>query len=97
MRRMTRRRDQGSWSAGVGYDGRGYVFADESGRYRPEEWAQPRRDAYATKADSRDRRRAMGRRDGGERAPLRRRRWDAVRIVHAKRGKATRAGPVAVL
>lgn len=26
--------------AGLGVDGRGYVLADESGRYRPEEWAR---------------------------------------------------------
>lgn len=84
--------------AGIGYDGRGYVLADESGRYRPEEWARRVASAYAThRADAVIAEGNQGgemvasvlRSAGGARMP--------VRIVHAKRGKATRAEPVAVL
>lgn len=84
--------------AGVGYDGRGYVLADESGRYRPEEWARKVASAYAThKADAviaehnygGDMVAAVLRACGSASLP--------VRTVSAKRGKATRAEPVAVL
>ena len=84
--------------AGIGYDGRGYVLADESGRYRPEEWARKVASAYAThKADAVI---AEGN-QGGEMIGAVLRACGAstlpVRTVHAKRGKATRAEPVAVL
>lgn len=84
--------------AGIGYDGRGYVLADESGRYRPEEWA--RRVASAFAAHKADAVIAEGN-QGGEMvsAVLRACGSSAlpVRTVHASRGKATRAEPVAVL
>lgn len=84
--------------AGIGYDGRGYVIADESGRYRPEEWARRVASAFAThKADAVI---AEGN-QGGEMIGAVLRACGAstlpVRTVHAKRGKATRAEPVAVL
>lgn len=84
--------------AGVGYDGRGYVIADESGRYRPEEWARKVASAYAThKADAV----LAESNQGGEMVGAVLRACGAaglpVRTVHAKRGKATRAEPVAVL
>lgn len=84
--------------AGIGYDGRGYVLADESGRYRPEEWARRVASAYAThRADAVI---AEGNQGGEMVASVLRSAGGAgmpVRIVHAKRGKATRAEPVAVL
>ena len=84
--------------AGIGYDGRGYILADESGRYRPEEWARKVASAYAThRADAVI---AEGNQGGEMVASVLRSAGGAgmpVRIVHAKRGKATRAEPVAVL
>jgi len=84
--------------AGIGYDGRGYVLADESGRYRPEEWARRVASAYAMhRADAVI---AEGNQGGEMVASVLRSAGGAgmpVRIVHAKRGKATRAEPVAVL
>ena len=84
--------------AGIGYDGRGYVLADESGRYRPEEWARRVASAYTThRADAVI---AEGNQGGEMVASVLRSAGGAgmpVRIVHAKRGKATRAEPVAVL
>lgn len=84
--------------AGIGYDGRGYILADESGRYRPEEWARRVASAYhAHKADAVI---AEGN-QGGEMVGAVLRAYGSaglpVRTVHAKRGKATRAEPVAVL
>ena len=84
--------------AGIGYDGRGYVLADESGRYRPEEWARRVASAYAAhKADAVI---AEGNQGGEMVAAVLRAYGSAglpVRTVHARRGKATRAEPVAVL
>ena len=84
--------------AGIGYDGRGYILADESGRYRPEEWARKVASAYTThRADAVI---AEGNQGGEMVASVLRSAGGAgmpVRIVHAKRGKATRAEPVAVL
>ena len=83
--------------AGVGHDGRAYVLADASGRYRPEEWARTalalyrehRADAIVAEANN-----------GGEMVAATLRVHDRganVRTVHATRGKATRAEPVAAL
>ncbi len=84
--------------AGIGYDGRGYILADESGRYRPEEWARRVASAYTThRADAVI---AEGNQGGEMVGAVLRACGSAalpVRIVHAKRGKATRAEPVAVL
>jgi predicted phage terminase large subunit-like protein len=84
--------------AGIGYDGRGYILADESGRYRPEEWARKVASAYhAHKADAV----IAESNQGGEMVGAVLRAYGSaglpVRTVHAKRGKATRAEPVAVL
>lgn len=84
--------------AGIGYDGRGYVLDDLSGRYRPEEWARRVASAYAAhKADAVI---AEGN-QGGEMVGAVLRACGAptlpVRMVHAKRGKALRAEPIAVL
>ena len=83
--------------AGIGHDGRAYVLADASGRYRPEEWARTalalyrehRADAIVAEANN-----------GGEMVAATLRVHDRganVRTVHATRGKATRAEPVAAL
>ena len=84
--------------AGIGYDGRGYILADESGRYRPEKWARKVASAYhAHKADAV----IAESNQGGEMVGAVLRAYGSaglpVRTVHAKRGKATRAEPVAVL
>lgn len=84
--------------AGIGYDGRGYILADESGRYRPEEWA--RRVASAFAAHKADAVIAEGNQGGEMVASVLRACGSSalpVRTVHASRGKATRAEPVAVL
>jgi predicted phage terminase large subunit-like protein len=83
--------------AGLGHDGRVYVLADASGRYRPEEWARAalalyrehRADAIVAEANN-----------GGEMVAATLRVHDRaanVRTVHATRGKAIRAEPVAAL
>lgn len=83
--------------AGLGTDGRGYVLADRSGRYKPDGWARRAVEAYHE--FSADRIVAEGN-QGGEMVahvigtveqglPL--------RIVHATRGKVTRAEPIAAL
>ena len=83
--------------AGLGADGRGYVLADRSGRFKPDAWARRAVEAYHEfKAD----RIVAEGNQGGEMVahvlgtveqglPL--------RIVHATRGKATRAEPIAAL
>lgn len=83
--------------AGLGTDGRGYVLADRSGRYKPDGWARRAVEAYHEwKAD----RIVAEGNQGGEMVthvigtveqglPI--------RIVHATRGKVTRAEPVAAL
>ena len=83
--------------AALGTDGRGYVLADRSGRYKPDGWARRAVEAYHEW--SADRIVAEGN-QGGEMVthvigtveqglPL--------RIVHATRGKVTRAEPIAAL
>lgn len=83
--------------AALGADGRGYVLADRSGRHKPDAWARRAVEAYHEfKAD---RIIAEGN-QGGEmvshvlgtvQANL------PIRIVHASRGKAARAEPIAAL
>ena len=84
--------------AGIGFDGRGYVVEDLSGRYRPEEWAQIVARAFDRhKADvvvaevnqGGDMVASVMRACGAASLP--------VRTIHAKRGKVLRAEPVAVL
>ena len=83
--------------AGVGHDGRAYVLADASGRYRPEEWARTALALYREhKADAI----VAEANNGGEMVAATLRVHDRganVRTVHATRGKATRAEPVAAL
>lgn len=83
--------------AGLGTDGLGYVLADESGKYRPEEWAQRAVSLY--RSFSADRIVAEVNQGGdmveatiraqGQNIPY--------RAVHASRGKVTRAEPIAAL
>jgi phage terminase large subunit-like protein len=83
--------------AGIGVDGRGYVLADRSGRYKPDEWA---RVAVASFEEFKaDRVIAEGNQGGDMVGHVLRTAWDAVpiRIVHASRGKVARAEPVAAL
>ena len=84
--------------AGIGFDGRGYIIEDLSGRYRPEEWAQIVARAFDRhKADvviaevnqGGDMVASVMRACGAASLP--------VRTIHAKRGKVLRAEPVAVL
>jgi len=83
--------------AAIGEDGRGYVLADRSGRYKPDEWARVAMRAFDEfKAD---RIVAEGNQGGDMVAHVLRTAWaDApIRIVHASRGKVARAEPVAAL
>jgi predicted phage terminase large subunit-like protein len=77
--------------------GRGYVLADESGRYTPEQWARKAVDLYTRhKAD----RIVAEKNQGGDMVEHTIRTVDsrvAYRGVVAKRGKALRAEPVAAL
>jgi predicted phage terminase large subunit-like protein len=83
--------------AGLGYDGRGYVLEDGSGVYSPEAWAarvaylfgQHRADKVVAEINN-----------GGDLVEANLRalhRNLPVRKIHAKRGKALRAEPVAAL
>ncbi len=85
--------------AALGADGRGYVLADESGKYRPEEWARRAISLFDTyDADC-----IVGERNqGGDmvRATVQaqaRGRVIPFRDVTATKGKATRAEPIAAL
>ncbi len=83
--------------AGIGADGIGYVLADRSGRFRPEEWASRAISAFrAHRAD-----RIVGEvNNGGDLVEATLRAVDAslpFRAVSASRGKRIRAEPVAAL
>ena len=83
--------------AARGADGRGYVLADLSGKYSPQEWATKVVGAYKThRAD----RIVIETNQGGDMAEQTLRtvnRHLPITRVHAKRGKVTRAEPVASL
>ena len=83
--------------AGIGHDGRFYVLADYSGRYSPDQWASRAVEAYRThKAD----RIVAERNQGGDLVERTLRTVDrnaAITTVHAMRGKALRAEPIAAL
>jgi phage terminase large subunit-like protein len=83
--------------AAIGVDGRGYVLADRSGRYKPDEWARVAMRAFDE--FQADRIVAEGNQGGDMVAHVLRTAWaDApIRIVHASRGKVARAEPVAAL
>lgn len=83
--------------AGLGEDGIGYVLADESGRFRPEEWAQ--RAVSLFRSYNADRIVAEVN-QGGDMVEATIRSQGAnvpFRAVHASRGKVTRAEPIAAL
>jgi phage terminase large subunit-like protein len=83
--------------AGIGHDRRFYVLADYSGRYSPDQWASRAVEAYRThKAD----RIVAERNQGGDLVERTLRTVDrnaAITTVHAMRGKALRAEPIAAL
>lgn len=83
--------------AGLGVNGRGYVLADRSGRYKPDAWA--RRAVAAYHEFAADRIVAEGN-QGGEMVEHVLSTVEAglpIKIVHASRGKAARAEPIAAL
>ena len=83
--------------AGIGWDNRGYVLKDLSGRFTPDEWA--RRTVKAFDDYKADRIIAEGN-QGGELVRVNLstvRRNLPVRIVHASRSKQARAEPIAAL
>ncbi len=84
-------------AAALGVDGRGYVLADSSGRYSPDQWARKAIEQFdSLKAD----RIVAEGNQGGElvRHTIQSVRRNApVTIVHASRGKQARAEPVAAL
>jgi predicted phage terminase large subunit-like protein len=83
--------------AGLGADGHAYVLEDLSGRYSPSEWARRAVGAYhGRKAD----RIIAESNQGGDLVASNIRTVDdtaAVRLIHASKGKVTRAEPVAAL
>lgn len=89
--------ETGIVAVGVGEDGRGYVLADESGRFRPEEWA--RRAINLRRSLDADR--IIGEvNNGGDMVEATLRAQDRTapyKAVRATRGKAVRAEPVAAL
>lgn len=80
--------------AGLGNDGHGYVLADYSGRYSPDQWAKKVQTAYKTwQAD----RVIAEKNQGGDMVRHTIHSVDNslnVYLVHARRGKATRAEPI---
>lgn len=84
-------------AAGLGQDGRGYVLADASGRYSPNQWATKAVALFdSLKAD-----RIVA--EGNQGGDMVRQTLQSVRpnipvtIVHASRGKQARAEPIAAL
>jgi predicted phage terminase large subunit-like protein len=89
--------ETGIVAAGVGFDGRFYVLDDASGRYSPDQWAS--RVAALYRARSADRV-VVEINQGGDLVTSTLRTVDRtlpITTVHAKRGKALRAEPVAAL
>lgn len=83
--------------AAIDRDGNGFVLADESGRYSPPEWA---RKAIALHSEWSADRIVAEKNQGGDmvEAVIRSQQRNApVTLVHASRGKVTRAEPVAAL
>ncbi len=89
--------ETGIVAVGLGADGFGYVLADESGRYRPEEWARRAVSLYR----SLDADRIIGEvNNGGDliEAAIRAQAADVpYKAVRASKGKVARAEPVAAL
>ena len=89
--------ETGIIACGLGVDGRGYVLADASGKYTPDGWARAAVNLYRSlKAD-----RVVAEKNyGGEKCEATIRAVDKnvpVKMVHATRGKAVLAEPVAAL
>lgn len=83
--------------AAIGYDGRGYVLEDASGKYSPDGWA---RRAVHLAAEHKADRIVAEVNNGGQLVEHTLRTVDrsaAYKAVHASRGKATRAEPIAAL
>lgn len=82
---------------GLGRDGKGYLLADRSGRYSPGDWARQAIKLYDEFGA--DRIIAEGNQGGDmvKHTIQTERKNAAVKIVHASRGKAARAEPVAAL
>lgn len=89
--------ETGIVAAGLGRDGYGYVLKDVSGRYSPGEWAKKAIALY--KEVGADRIVAEGNQGGDMVRHTIQTEWNAapITIVHASRGKAARAEPVAAL
>lgn len=89
--------ETGIVAIGLGKDGNGYVLADESGKFRPEEWAR----RVASLYQSLDADRVIGEvNQGGDMVEATLRAHSPgipYRGVRATRGKAVRAEPVAAL
>jgi len=89
--------ETGIVAVGLGADGNGYVLADDSGRFRPEEWARRVVSMYR----SLDADRVIGEvNNGGDLIESQIRAVDPTvpyKAVRATRGKAVRAEPVAAL
>lgn len=89
--------ETGIVAVGLGVDGNGYVLADESGKFRPEEWARRAVSLYRSlNAD----RIVAEVNNGGDlvEATIRAQAPDVpYKAVRAAKGKATRAEPVAAL
>jgi phage terminase large subunit-like protein len=83
--------------AGIGFDGHGYVIEDLTGKFAPNEWAMRAIAAYKRhKAD----RIVAEANQGGAMVESTLRAVDAtvpVKLVHASRGKITRAEPISAL
>lgn len=89
--------ETGIIAAGLGKDGRGYVLADRSGRYSPGDWAT--RVVSLFHEIGADRIIAEGNQGGDLVTFTLQTIWPSapVKIVHASRGKAARAEPIAAL
>jgi phage terminase large subunit-like protein len=84
-------------AAGIGFDGHGYILEDLTGKFAPNEWAMRAIAAYKRhKAD----RIVAEANQGGQMVESTLRAVDAnvpVKLVHASRGKVTRAEPISAL
>jgi predicted phage terminase large subunit-like protein len=89
--------ETGIVTVGLGPDGRGYVLDDNSGRMTPQEWSRLAIDAYRRHGGDRIVAEAN---NGGDLVATVIRQVDPkvpIELVHAARGKRTRAEPVAAL
>jgi phage terminase large subunit-like protein len=83
--------------AGIGHDNHGYVLEDLTGKYSPTEWAM---NSIAAFKRHRADRIVIEKNQGGDMAETTLRAVDAnvpIKMVHASRGKITRAEPISAL